>query len=74
LLTVTLALLSAFTVFAMLTAVESGIPVIYVELLGFIYYLVIGLFISWNNKRCLFIFFAETKKDVKETNVSNDES
>jgi hypothetical protein len=50
-LTVMLALASVFTVFAMLTAVESGVPLIYVELAGFLYYLTIGLVISWKNKR-----------------------
>jgi hypothetical protein len=48
---VVLAIFTAFTFMIILSAITSGIPLIYAELTAFLYYFGIGMAISSKNKR-----------------------
>jgi hypothetical protein len=44
---VVFACMTVFTLVVMMSALESFIPLIYVELFAFLYYFTIGMLISW---------------------------
>ena len=64
-----LAVVTIFTLCVILSAMGSGIPVIYFEFLAWCFYFGYGLYIAYKNKRLCFKNDEPEKDGLQESNV-----